>query len=131
MQNDNNFWKIHLKWGIIAGIMLIGIELLKMFARKVDYAASQILDLAMIIGFIMVLYQGVKEFKESYPERLSFAKAFLSCIVISVIGAVILFGYDVLHYSFIEKDGLQKKYDVALENYKKNLAKDTLTAAER
>jgi hypothetical protein len=130
MQNDNNFWKIHLKWGIIAGIMLIGIELLKMFARKVDYAASQILDLAMIIGFIMVLYQGVKEFKESYPERLSFAKAFLSCIVISVIGAVILFGYDVLHYSFIEKDGLQKKYDVALENYKKNLAKDTLTAAE-
>jgi hypothetical protein len=66
----SNFWKIHLKWGVILGIMLIGIELLKMFARKVDYAASQILDLAMIVGFILVLHLGVKEFKETYTERL-------------------------------------------------------------
>ena len=126
----NNFWKIHLKWGVIVGIMLVGIEILKMFARKVDYQAAQLLDLAMIIGFIIVLYHGVKEFKEVYPERLSFAKAFLSCIVMSVIGAVILFGYDMLHYSVFEKDGLQQKYAVALEKYKQNLAKDTLTADE-
>ena len=130
MLKDKTFWKIHLKWGVIVGIMLVGIEILKMFARKVDYQAAQLLDLAMIIGFILVLYHGVKEFKEFYPERLSFAKAFLSCIVLSVIGAVVLFGYDMLHYSVIEKDGLQQKYAVALEKYKQNLAKDTLTADE-
>ena len=130
MLKDKEFWKIHLKWGVIVGIMLVGIEILKMFARKVDYSASQLLDLAMIIGFIIVLYHGVKEFKEVYPERLTFAKAFLSCIVMSVIGTVILFGYDMLHYSVFEKDGLQQKYAVALEKYKQNLAKDTLTADE-
>ena len=130
MQNSKNFWKIHLKWGVILGVMLAGLELLKMFARKVDYSASQLLDLAMIIGFIIVLYHGVKEFKEDYPERLTFAKAFLSCIVMSVIGAIVLFGYDMLHYSVFEKDGLQQKYSVALEKYKQNLAKDTLTASE-
>ena len=130
MLKDKTFWKIHLKWGVIVGIMLVGIEILKMFARKVDYQAAQMLDLAMIIGFILVLYHGVKEFKEVYPERLSFAKAFLSCIVLSIIGAVVLFGYDMLHYSIIEKDGLQQKYAVALEKYKQNLAKDTLTADE-
>ena len=130
MLNDNNFWKIHLKWGIIAGIMLAGIEILKMFARKVDYQSAQLLDLAMIIGFILVLHFGVKEFKEVYPERLSFAKAYFSCIVISLVGAAILFGYDLLHYSFIEKDGLEKKYVIALEKYKQNLAKDTLKNAE-
>ena len=124
MLKDKEFWKIHLKWGVIVGIMLVGIEILKMFARKVDYSASQLLDLAMIIGFIIVLYHGVKEFKEVYPERLSFAKAFLSCIVMSVIGAVILFGYDMLHYSVFEKDGLQQKYAVALDKYKhKRLAR--------
>ena len=105
MLNDKNFWKVHLKWGIILGVMLAGIEILKMFSRKVDYQAAQLLDLAMIVGFILVLHLGVKEFKEVYPERLSFAKAFLSCIVISVIGVVLLFGYDMLHYSVIEKDG--------------------------
>ena len=130
MLKDKTFWKIHLKWGVIVGIMLVGIEILKMFARKVDYQAAQLLDLAMIIGFILVLYHGVKEFKEVYPERLSFAKAFLSCIVLSVIGAVVLFGYDMLHYSVFEKDGLQQKYAVALDKYKQNLAKDTLTNAE-
>ena len=130
MLNDNNFWKIHLKWGIIAGIMLAGIEILKMFARKVDYQSAQLLDLAMIIGFILVLHYGVKEFKEVYPERLSFAKAYFSCIVISLVGAVLLFGYDMLHYSVIEKDGLDKKYVIALEKYKQNLAKDTLKNAE-
>ena len=130
MLNDKNFWKIHLKWGIILGVMLAGIEILKMFSRKVDYQAAQLLDLAMIVGFILVLHLGVKEFKEVYPERLSFAKAFLSCIVTSVIGVVLLFGYDMLHYSVIEKDGLQQKYTTALAKYKQNLAKDTLTNAE-
>ena len=130
MLNDKNFWKVHLKWGIILGVMLAGIEILKMFSRKVDYQAAQLLDLAMIVGFILVLHLGVKEFKEVYPERLSFAKAFLSCIVTSVIGVVLLFGYDMLHYSVIEKDGLQQKYTTALAKYKQNLAKDTLTNAE-
>lgn len=130
MLNDKNFWKVHLKWGVILGVMLAGIEILKMFSRKVDYQAAQLLDLAMIVGFILVLHLGVKEFKEVYPERLSFAKAFLSCIVTSVIGVVLLFGYDMLHYSVIEKDGLQQKYTTALAKYKQNLAKDTLTNAE-
>ena len=130
MLKDKTFWKIHFKWGVIAGALLAGIEILKMLARQVDYQSAQLLDMAMIIGFILVLHFGVKEFKEVYPARLTFAKAFLSCIVISFIGAVLLFGYDMLHYSVIEKDGLQKKYTVALEKYRQNLAKDTLTATE-
>ena len=130
MLKDKSFWKIHIKWGVIAGALLAGIEILKMLARQVDYQSAQLLDLAMIIGFILVLHFGVKEFKEVYPARLTFAKAFLSCIVISFIGAAVLFGYDMLHYSVIEKDGLQKKYAVALEKYRQNLAKDTLTATE-
>ena len=130
MLKDKTFWKIHFKWGVIAGALLAGIEILKMLARQVDYQSAQLLDMAMIIGFILVLHFGVKEFKEVYPARLTFAKAFLSCIVISFIGAVVLFGYDMLHYSVIEKDGLQKKYAVALEKYRQNLAKDTLTATE-
>ena len=130
MSENKAFWKIHIKWGVILGIMLAGLELLKMFARKVDYNASQMLDLAMIIGFILVLHFGVKEFKEAYTERLSFAKAYRSCILISIIGALLLFGYDMLHYNVIEKDGLQQKYSTALAKYKQNLAKDTLTNGE-
>lgn len=130
MLKDKNFWRIHIKWGIILGIFLSALEILKMFARKVDYQAGQLLDLAMIIGFILVLFYGVREFKDYYTGRLSFAKAFLSTITITIAGVAVLFCYDSLHYSVFEKDGLQKKYAVALDKYRNNLAKDTITAAE-
>jgi len=119
-----------LKWGAILGVMLAIFELVKMYARRVDYAGSKVLDLALIIGFILILYAGIKEFKELYTERLSFAKAFLGCILISLIGSAILFGYNMLHYAVIEPDGLNKKYEVALDNYRKVIDKDTITQAE-
>lgn len=127
---DKDFWKIHLKWGVIFGLLLIFIEILKMFARKVDYQAAQLLDLAMIIGIILVLFYGVREYKDYLPERLSFAKAFRSTLIMSLIAALMLFCYDLFHYSVIEKDGLQQKYNVALSKYKTNLSKDTVTTAE-
>ena len=119
-----------LKWGAILGVMLAVFELVKMYARRIDYSGAKVLDLALIIGFVLVLYAGIKEFKELYTERLSFAKAFLGCILISVIGSAILFGYNMLHYAVIEPDGLQKKYEVALDNYRKVIEKDTITQDE-
>lgn len=119
-----------LKWGAILGVMLALFELVRMYARRVDYAGAKVLDLALIIGFVLVLYAGIKEFKELYTERLSFAKAFLGCILISLIGSAILFGYNMLHYAVIEPDGLQKRYEVALDNYRKVIEKDTITEDE-
>ena len=119
-----------LKWGAILGVMLAVFELVKMYARRVDYVGAKVLDLALIIGFVLVLYAGIKEFKELYTERLSFAKAFLGCVLISLVGSAILFGYNMLHYAVIEPDGLQKKYEVALDNYHKVIEKDTITQDE-
>ena len=125
MLKDKTFWKIHFKWGVIAGALLAGIEILKMLARQVDYQSAQLLDLAMIIGFILVLHFGVKEFKEVYPARLTFAKAFLSCIVISFIGAVLLFGYDMLHYSVIEKMAYTDAASALLNERKDRICNDS------
>lgn len=119
-----------LKWGAILGVMLALFELVRMYARRIDFAGAKVLDLALIIGFVLVLYAGIKEFKELYTERLSFAKAFLGCILISLVGSAILFGYNMLHYAVIEPDGLQKRYEVALDNYRKVIEKDTITQDE-
>jgi hypothetical protein len=119
-----------LKWGAILGVVLAAFELVKMFARRVDYAGGKVLDLALIIGFILVLYAGIKEFKDLYTQRLSFAKAFLGCIIISLVGSVIFFGYSMFHYAVIEPDGLAKKYEIALGNYRKVIERDTITQDE-
>ncbi len=119
-----------LKWGIALGTGLAAFELVKMFARRVQYGNQPLLDLALIIGFILVLFAGIKEFKEHYTERLTFAKAFFGCMLISLIGSLIFAGYCMLHYEVVEPDGLEKKYEIALDNFKKSIAKDTITTAE-
>lgn len=128
--NTPKIWKSLLKWGVVLCAGLAVLEIVKMLARNVSYANTSVFDIAMIIGYILILHIGVKEFKELYPHRLSFAKAYLACIVISFVGSVLFFGYDMFHYQVIEKDGLQKKYDTALQNFKKVIDNDTVQADE-
>lgn len=127
---NRKLWGICLKWGLVLGGMLAVLEVVKMVARQVEYGSAQMFDLAMIIGYILILYAGVKEFKASYPNRLTFPKAYLCGFLLSVIGSVIFFGYNLIHYQVIEKDGLSKKYDTALGNFRKVIDKDTIRSEE-
>lgn len=119
-----------LKWGLVLGACLSVFELVKMFARKVEYGSTQLLDIALIIGFILILYAGIKEFKDHYTERLTFAKAFFGCCLISLIGSIVFFAYAMVHYSVVEPDGLSTKYEIALDNFKKVIDRDTISGDE-
>lgn len=129
MKNKNP-WLVCVKWGALLGVALSIFELVKMVARNVEFEGAKMFDFAIIIVFILLIHAGVKEFKEKYPQRLSFAKAFMACIIISFVGAVLFFGYDLLHYSLIEKDGLAKKYDKALNNFRASIERDTISTLE-
>ena len=129
MKNKNP-WLVCVKWGALLGVALSIFELVKMVARNVEFEGAKMFDIAIIIVFILLIHAGVKEFKEKYPQRLSFAKAFMACVIISFVGAVLFFGYDLLHYSLIEKDGLAKKYDKALNNFRASIERDTISTLE-
>lgn len=129
MKNKNP-WLVCVKWGALLGVALSIFELVKMVARNVEFEGAKMFDIAIIIVFILLIHAGVKEFKEKYPQRLSFAKAFMACIIISFVGALLFFGYDLLHYSLIEKDGLAKKYDKALNNFRASIERDTISSLE-
>ncbi len=123
-------WLVCLKWGTLLGMALALFEVVKMVARNVEFEDAKMFDLAIIIVFILLIHAGVKEFKEKYPKRLSFAKAFGACVVISAVGALLFFGYDMLHYTVIDKDGLSKKYENALTNFRAAIDRDTITQQE-
>lgn len=123
-------WTVCLKWGVFLGGALALFELVKMAARNIDYGNAKMLDIALIIAYILLLYGGIKEFKEKYPKRLSFSKAFAGCLLISLVGSAVFFCYSLVHYSFIEKDGLVRKHETALENFRKTLERDTISGNE-
>lgn len=123
-------WLICLKWGLIFGAAAIVFEVVRMIARNLEFGNQPAFSLALIILYVLVLYAGIKEFKEHYPQRLSFGKAFLSCILISLVGCILLMGYEVIQYTYIEPDGLEKRYEQSLANYRSVVEKDTVTSQE-
>ncbi|MBR4136048.1 MAG: DUF4199 domain-containing protein [Bacteroidales bacterium] len=123
-------WNVCLKWGLVFGAASIVMEVVRMMARRLEMSNQAAGSLALIIIFVLILYAGIKEFKERYPARLSFSKAFLSCILIATVGCVILFGYELLHYTKIEPEGLEKRYENSLANYRAAIEKDTVTTVE-
>ena len=123
-------WLVCLKWGALLGVALSAFEVVKMVARNVEFEGAKMFDIAIIIVFILLIHAGVKEFKEKYPKRLSFAKAFGASVVISAVGALLFFCYGLLHYTVIDKDGLAKKYEKAQSNFRAVIERDTITSAE-
>ncbi len=128
--NEKKHWVVCLKWGVFLGVALALFELVKMAARNIEYGNAKMLDIALIIAYILLLYGGIKEFKDNYPKRLSFSKAFAGCLLISLVGSAVFFCYSIVHYSFIEKDGLARKHEIALENFRKTLERDTISGNE-
>lgn len=128
--NNRKSWIACLKWGVVLGAALAVFELIKMAARNVDYAGAKMFDIALIIILILILYAGIKEMKEKFTERLSFAKAFLGTILITAVGSLIFFAYAFVHYTCIDKDGLQKKREASLTNYRELINNDTIKTAE-
>jgi len=128
--NSPKIWKSLLKWGAVLCAGLAVLEIIKMVSRQVQYVNTSVFDIAMIIGYVLILHFAVKEFKWQYPHRLSFAKAYLACIIVAFVGSAIFFGYAMLHYQVIDKNGLQNKYDTALQNFRTVIDKDTVQAEE-
>lgn len=123
-------WLACIKWGVVLGAALALFELIKMVARNVEYAGAKMFDIALIILMIVVLYAGVKELKEKYTGRLTFAKAFLGTIFITIIGSLVFFFYAFVHYNYIDVDGLQKKRQTSLKHYRELIENDTIKGVE-
>ena len=98
--------------GLLLGIAISGLEFVKMFAEQLDYANFlKIASMMFIILIIVALYWGLKEIRERcYNETkiFKFSKAFFYGSCISFLAFIVIFLYLILHYSYIDMDGLQR-----------------------
>ena len=54
-------WKKSLKWGVLLGVAISFLELVRMYARLYQYEARSIFDIVLIIIFIALLYLAQKD----------------------------------------------------------------------
>jgi hypothetical protein len=125
-------WTVILKWGIILGVGLSIIQMARKFADGFDfYSFGPILDLINILIFIVLIYAGTKEIKETfYDGIISFTKAFVKGVAIVCTAFVIVFVYLNLHYGVLFKDQMEFVNNKRLERMEERIKQDTIRKVE-
>ena len=110
-------WKKSLKWGVLLGVAISFLELVRMYARLYQYEARSIFDIVLIIIFIALLYLAQKDYKETLGGGyLSFAKAFGIGVIVTVTALLIYLCYMMFHFSLIEPTAVQRIYEGKVTN---------------
>lgn len=127
-----NKFLLVLKWGALLGIALSVVEFVKSYSRNLNFTSyDQIFSISCLLITIFALYLAVKEIREANSDKLiSYPKAFGFGVLTVIVAFFVLFFYLFLHYSYIDKDGLQKINAQNVQKYNETVAKDTITSSE-
>jgi hypothetical protein len=125
-------WTIILKWGLILGVALSIIQMARKFADGFDfYSFGPILDLINVLIFIVIIFAGTKEIKETiYDNVISFSKAFIKGVAIVFTAFIVVFIYLNFHYGVFFKDQMGFVNNKRLERMEERIKQDTIQKFE-
>lgn len=130
MKNHSKIITI-LKWGALLGAGLSLIKLLTYFGESIDYEFGPVVEFAVVVCIIFLLYLGIKEMRDKLQDGIiTFPRAFVSGIGIVFVAAIIAFGYYLIHYNYIDPKGIDKVNDKNFELRKAAIGKDTVSTKE-
>jgi len=123
---------IVIKWGALLGAGLSLVKLLTHLTTPIDYPFAPIADLLMVALFIFTIYMAIREIRDKVQEGIiRFAPAFGYGIIVVLTAYIIMVGYLLVHYNYIETDGVDKNNQRNINIAYQKLQKDTITQAER
>lgn len=119
---------VALKWGAFLGAALAACELVKMLARDINYDAGAVFSILLLIVIILFLYAGIKEYRDEVADGyIRFPKAFGVGALTTVVAFVVVFAYMLIHYQYIDKNGLDRLNQQNTELFYAKLEKDTVS----
>lgn len=124
---------IAIKWGALLGAGLSLIKLVTYYAGTLDaeYPIGPISDLLMVAAFVFAIYMAIKEIRDKRQDGIiRFAPAFGYGVLVVLIAYAVMVGYLLAHYSYIEKDGVEKNNRRNMELAYKRLQKEQVSDAE-
>lgn len=126
-----NLLSVAMKWGAFLGVALAVCELVKMAARDINYDAGAVFSILLLIVIIVFLYAGIKEYRDEVTDGfIRFPKAFGAGAATIGFAFVVVFGYMLIHYQYIDKNGLERLNTQNVEAFYARLEKDTVTQAD-
>ena len=123
-----SLFTVALKWGALLGVALAVCELVKMAARDINYDAGAVFSILLLIVIILFLYAGIKEYRDEVTDGyIRFPKAFGVGALTTVVAFALVFAYMLVHYKFIDKNGLERLNQQNEELFFARLEKDTVS----
>ncbi len=92
-----------IKYGLILGFVNIGLNLILYFFNK-EYMISFTYMFVILLVGIVITVLCVREWKRENGNIISFANAFLLCMLCVAIGNLLYTIYDYILYNFIDKE---------------------------
>lgn len=124
---------ITIKWGALLGAGLSLIKLVTYLASTLDseYPFGAISDLLMVAAFVFTIYMAIKEIRDKCQDGvIRFAPAFGYGIEVVIVAYIVMVGYLLVHYTYIDKDGVEKNNRRNMELAYQKLEKDTISNEE-
>ena len=124
---------ITIKWGALLGAGLSLIKLMTYYAGTLDadYPFGPISDLLMVAAFVFAIYMAIKEVRDKVQDGvIRFAPAFGYGTLVVIIAYILMVGYLLCHYRFIETDGVEKNNRRNMELAYQRLGKEMATDVE-
>ena len=124
---------ITIKWGALLGAGLSLIKLATYYAGTLDadYPFGPISDLLMVAAFVFAIYMAIKEIRDNRQDGvIRFAPAFGYGVLVVFIAYAVMVGYLLVHYSYIETDGVEKNNRRNMELVYNRLKKEAVTDDE-
>ena len=124
---------ITIKWGALLGAGLSLIKLATYYASTLDaeYPFGPIADFLMVAAFVFAIYMAIKEIRDKVQDGvIRFAPAFGYGILVVFLAYALMVGYLLVHYKFIETDGVAKNNRRNMELAYQRLQKEQATDEE-
>lgn len=109
-------------------VTLAACEVVKMVARQIEYEASAFFNILLLIVLIIFIFAAIKEYRDDMREGfIRFPKAFAAGAATIGIAFFLFFAYMLVHYQFIDKDGLDRINQNNKEIFYAKIEKDTIS----
>ena len=112
------------KYGFFASTTICILSLLSWFVGKdLDFTTQEVIGYASMIVSLSFVFFGIKHFRDTYNNgTITFGKAFLIGVLISLSAAITFGLLDVVYVKFINPDFLSEYYDASLAQMKEDLS---------